>query len=85
MTKRYHPKLYALRYLFIRFALSSYTGAIILSSERYLRHYGNYLKPKAGLNVDNFESPMSELAFRRFDFTLKIFETRTNGNSLSVN
>ena len=61
MARRYHPQI-------IRFALSLHgkspaayreirdSGAMILPSERVLRDYKNYFKPKAGLNVDNIES-----------------------------
>ena len=61
MARRYHPQI-------IPFALSLHgkspaayreirdSGAMILPSERVLRDYKNYFKPKAGLNVDNIES-----------------------------
>ena len=61
MGRRYHPQI-------IRFALSLHgkspaaykelrdSGALILPSERVLRDYKNYFKPKAGINVDNIES-----------------------------
>ena len=31
-------------------------GALILPSERVLRDYKNYFKPKAGLNIDNIDN-----------------------------
>ena len=58
--RRYHPQI-------IRFALllhgkspAAYrevreSGALILPSERVLRDYKNYFKPKAGINVENIE------------------------------
>ena len=61
MARKYRPQI-------IRFALSLHgkspaayreirdSGAMILPSERVLRDYKNYFKPKAGLNVDNIES-----------------------------
>jgi hypothetical protein len=61
MGRRYHPQV-------IRFALSIHakspsayreiqeSGALILPSERVLRDYKNYFKPKAGINKDNVES-----------------------------
>ena len=61
MGRRYHPQI-------IRFALSLHgkspaaykdlrdSGALILPSERVLRDYKNYFKPKAGINSDNIES-----------------------------
>ena len=61
MGRRYHPQL-------IRFALSLHgkspsaykelrdSRALILPSERVLRDYKNYFKPKAGINLDNIES-----------------------------
>ncbi|CAB4028143.1 Transposable element P transposase [Paramuricea clavata] len=61
MAGRYHPQI-------ILFALSLHgkspaayrelrdSGALILPSERVLRDYKNYSKPKAGLNRDNIES-----------------------------
>jgi hypothetical protein len=61
MGRRYHPQI-------IRFALSVHakspaayreireSGALILPSERVLRDYKNYFKPKAGINVENIES-----------------------------
>ena len=60
MGCRYHPQL-------IRFALSIHgkspsayrelrdSGALILPSERVLRDYNNYFKPKAGINQENIE------------------------------
>ena len=72
MGRRYHPQI-------IRFALSLHgkspaaykelrdSGALILPSERVLRDYKNYFKPKAGINMDNIESlrekasPLSEV------------------------
>ena len=61
MGRRYHPQI-------IRFALSSHakspsanrelrdSGALILPSERVLRDYKKYFKPKAGINKENVES-----------------------------
>ena len=61
MGRRYHPQI-------IRFALSLHaksasayrelqdSGALILPSERVLRDYKNYYKPKAGINKENVES-----------------------------
>ena len=61
MGRRYHPQV-------IRFTLSingkspsAYrelrgSGALILPSERVLRDYKNYFKPKAGINQENIES-----------------------------
>ena len=61
MGRRYHPQL-------IRFALSLHgkspsvykelrdSRALILPSERILRDYKNYFKPKAGINLDNIET-----------------------------
>ena len=61
MGRRYHPQI-------IRFALSLHgkspsayrelrdSGALILLSERVLRDYKNYFKPKAGINKENVES-----------------------------
>ena len=61
MGRRYHPQI-------IRFALSLHgksaaayrelqeSGALILPSERVLRDYKNYFKPKAGINLENIES-----------------------------
>ena len=61
MGRRYHSQI-------IRFALSLHgkspaaynelrdSGALILPSERVLRDYKNYFKPKAGINIDNIES-----------------------------
>jgi hypothetical protein len=61
MGRRYHPQV-------IRFALSIHakspcayreiqeSGALIFPSERVLRDYKNYFKPKAGINKDNVES-----------------------------
>ena len=61
MGRRYHPQV-------IRFALSIHSkspsayrelrdsGALILPSERVLRDYKNYFKPKAGISKDNVES-----------------------------
>ena len=61
MGRRYHPQV-------IRFALSIHgkspsayrelrdSGALILPSERVLRDYKNYFKPKAGINQENIES-----------------------------
>ena len=58
--RRYHPQI-------IRFALSLHrkspaayrelrdSGALILPSERVLRDYKNYFKPKAGLNIENID------------------------------
>ena len=60
MGRRYHPQV-------IRFALSIHgkspstyrelqdSGALILPSERVLRDYKNYFKPKAGINKENVE------------------------------
>ena len=60
MGRRYHPQL-------VRFALSIHgkspsayrelrdSGALILPSERVLRNYKNYFKPKAGINQENIE------------------------------
>ena len=60
MGRRYHPQV-------IRFALSIHgkspsayrelrdSGALILPSERVLRDYKNYFKPKAGINQENIE------------------------------
>lgn len=60
MGRRYHPQI-------IRFALSLHgksaaayrelqeSGALILPSERVLRDYKNYFKPKAGINLENTE------------------------------
>ena len=57
MGRRYHPQV-------IRFALSIHgkspsayrdSGALILPSERVLRDYKNYFKPKAGINKENIE------------------------------
>ena len=60
MGRRYHPQV-------IRFALSLHgksasayreirdSGALILPSERVLRDYKNYFKPKAGINQENAE------------------------------
>ena len=59
--QRYHPQI-------IRFALSLHgkstaayrelqdSGALILPSERVLRDYKNYFKPKAGINPENNEA-----------------------------
>jgi hypothetical protein len=61
MGRRYHPQV-------IRFALSIHSkspsayrelrnsGALILPSERVLRDYKNYFKPKAGISKENVES-----------------------------
>lgn len=61
MGRRYHPQV-------IRFALSVHaksasayrelreSGALILPSERVLRDYKNYFKPKAGVNKENVEN-----------------------------
>ena len=61
MGRRYHPQV-------IRFALSIHSkcpsayrelrdsGARILPSERVLRDYKNYFKPKAGINKENVET-----------------------------
>ena len=61
MGRKYHPQI-------IRFALSIHgkspsayrelqdSGALILPSERVLRDYKNYFKPKAGINKENVES-----------------------------
>jgi hypothetical protein len=61
MGRRYHPQI-------IRFALSLHaksasacrevqeSGALILPSERVLRDYKNYFKPKAGINKENVEN-----------------------------
>ena len=61
MGRRYHPQV-------IRFALSIHgkspsayrelrdSGALILPSERVLRDYKNYFKPKAGINKENVET-----------------------------
>ncbi len=61
MGRRYHPQI-------IRFALSLHgkspsayrelqdSGALILPSERVLRDYKNYFKPKAGINKENVET-----------------------------
>ena len=58
MGRRYHPQV-------IRFALSLHgkspsayrelrdSGALVLPSERILRDYKNYFKPKAGINDEN--------------------------------
>ena len=60
MGRRYHPQV-------IQFALSVHgkspsayrelrdSGALILPSERMLRDYKNYFKPKAGINQENIE------------------------------
>ena len=60
MGMRYHPQI-------IRFTLSLHgkspstyrevrdSGALILPSERVLRDYKNYFKPKAGINKENVE------------------------------
>lgn len=60
MGRRYHPQV-------IRFALSIHgkspsacrelrdSGALILPSERVLRDYKNYFKPKAEINKENIE------------------------------
>jgi hypothetical protein len=60
MGRRYHPQV-------IRFALSIHgkspaayrelrdSGALVLPSERVLRDYKNYFKPKAGINIENIE------------------------------
>ena len=65
MGRRYHPQL-------IRFALSLHgkspsaykelrdSRALILPSERILRDYKNYFKPKAGINLDNIETLREE-------------------------
>ena len=61
MGRRYHPQV-------ICFALSIHSkspsayrelqdsGALILPSERILRDYKNYFKPKAGINKENVET-----------------------------
>jgi hypothetical protein len=61
MGRRYHPQI-------IRFALSLHgkspaayrelrdSGALVLPSERVLRDYKNYFKPKAGINPENIEA-----------------------------
>ena len=61
LGRRYHPQV-------IRFALSLHaksasaymelreSGALILPSERVLRDYKNYFKPKAGINRENIEN-----------------------------
>ena len=61
MGRRYHPQV-------IRFALSLHgkspsayrklrdSGALVLPSERELRDYKNYFKPKAGINDENVNS-----------------------------
>lgn len=61
MGRRCHPQI-------IRFALSLHgkspsayrelrdSGALVLPSERVLRDYKNYFKPKAGINKENVES-----------------------------
>ena len=60
MGRQYHPQI-------IRFALSLHgksasayrelrdSGALILPSERVLRDYKNYFKPKAGINQENID------------------------------
>ena len=60
MGRRYHPQI-------IRFALSLHgkspsayrelrdSGALVLPSERVLRDYKNYFKPKAGINKENVD------------------------------
>ncbi len=60
MGRRYHPQV-------IRFALSLHgkspaayrelrdSGALVLPSERVLRDYKNYFKPKPGINMENIE------------------------------
>ncbi len=60
MGRRYHPQV-------IRFALSIHgkspaayrelrdNGALVLPSERVLRDYKNYFKPKPGINMENIE------------------------------
>ena len=60
MGRRYHPQI-------IRFALSLHgksasayrelrdSGALILPSERVLRDYKNYFKPRAGINQENID------------------------------
>ncbi len=60
MGRRYHPQV-------IRFALSIHgkspaayrelreSGALVLPSERVLRDYKNYFKPKPGINMENIE------------------------------
>ena len=61
MGRRYHPQV-------IFFALSLHSksasaygevrksGALILPSERVLRNYKNYFKPKAGIHKENIEN-----------------------------
>ena len=68
MGRRYHPQV-------IRFALSIHSkspsayrelqdsGALILPSERVLRDYKNYFKPKAGISKDNVESLREKTSF----------------------
>ena len=67
MGRRYHPQI-------IRFALSLHgkspaayrelqdSGALILPSERVLRDYKNYFKPKAGLNEENIQALREKVA-----------------------
>ncbi|XP_028412485.1 uncharacterized protein LOC114535319 [Dendronephthya gigantea] len=67
MGRRYHPQV-------IRFALSIYgkspsaygklrdSGALVLPSERVLKDYNNYFKPKAGIHQENVAT-LKEKAF----------------------
>ena len=67
MGRRYHPQV-------IRFALSLHgkspsayrevrdSGALILPSERVLRDYKNYFKPKAGINKENVQSLQAKVS-----------------------
>ncbi len=67
--RRYHPHL-------IRFCLSLYSkspyaylvssGVLVLLSERVLRDYHNYFKPKSGFNVENINI-LKDITMQLFD------------------
>lgn len=89
MGRRYHPQT-------IRFALSLHgkppaayrelrdsAGALILPSERVLRDYKNYFKPKAGINNENVgclrEKAASFSGVRRY-VALVMYEMKIQSN-----
>ena len=61
MARRYQPQIIPFALYFHGKSPAAYkelrdSGALILPSERVLRDYKNYFKPKAGLNMDNIET-----------------------------
>ena len=83
MGRRYHPQI-------IRFPLSLHaksasayrelqdSGALILPSERVLRDYKNYYKPKAGINKENVESLRGKISsFSEVEIINYEFEVNT--------